>query len=79
MLHYIFMSRKLGLDHDINADIYKKISNMDINSLKQFAKDNVEGRKYKYIILGSVDDLDMDKLKTIGNVHVLTLEEIFGY
>lgn len=79
ILYYYMNCKKRGLDRDINSYIYPKINDMNINSLKQFAKENVEGRKYKYIILGSIDDLDMDKLNSIGKVHVLTLEEIFGY
>ena len=31
------------------------------------------------MVLGSIDELDMDLLKTYGEVSVLTLEEIFGY
>ncbi len=79
MLSYIQMSKKLGLDHDLNEDIYRGISRMRLSDLSQFAKENVAGRKYKYIILGKIDDLDMDKLKSLGKVHVLSLEEIFGY
>ena len=79
MLQYMQSSKKLGLDHDLNEDIYRGISRMTVNQLAQFAKENVAGRKYRYIILGDVNELDMERLKQIGKVHILSLEEIFGY
>ncbi len=79
LLNFYMASKKLGLDHDINADVYRGISRMRINSLEQFSKENVAGRKYRYIILGDVKELDMNKLRTLGKVNVLSLEEIFGY
>ena len=39
----------------------------------------VKGRTYDYAVLGRIDDLDMDYLKTLGDVEVLSLEDIFGY
>ena len=37
------------------------------------------GRTYIYGIVGDVRDLDLDFLRTLGPVEVLSLEEIFGY
>jgi len=79
LLSYVRQSKKLGLDHDINEDIYRGVSLLRMRDLEKFSKENVAGRKYRYIILGDVNELDMDKLKSLGTVHILTLEDIFGY
>jgi len=42
-------------------------------------EDWVRGRTYHYAILGDVKDLDMDFLRTLGPVKIVTPEEMFGY
>ena len=39
----------------------------------------VKGRKYVYGILGDIQDLDLNYLKTLGPIQTVTQEEIFGY
>ena len=79
LLDYVFSSKKLGLDHDINEDIYRDASRLTLRGLENFQQTNVKDRKYKYIILGNIEDLDMERLNNIGKVNILTLEQIFGY
>lgn len=79
LLDYVFSSKKLGLDHDINEDIYRDASRLTLRGLENFQQTNVKDRKYKYIILGNIEDLDMERLNNIGKVKILTLEQIFGY
>lgn len=79
VLSYVMENRRLGYDHDPNSDIYNKVQQMTLTDLTQFAKQHVSGRTYKYAILGNEADLDMKKLESIGTVHHLTLEQIFGY
>ena len=79
VLGYVLSARRLGLDHDINADIYAAVQSMTLEDLETFAREHVAGRTYKYIILGHEPDLDQAKLQSLGPVHRLSLEEIFGY
>lgn len=79
LLNYVFQAKKLGLDHDINEDIYRDASRLTLRGLENFQQTNVKDRKYKYIILGNIEDLDMERLNSIGKVNILTLEQIFGY
>ena len=79
VLDYVFQSKKLGLSHDLNEDIYRDASRLTLRGLENFQQTNVKDRKYKYIILGNIDDLDMERLNAIGKVNILTLEQIFGY
>lgn len=78
-LLYVYSMKKLGLDHDLNQDIYRDASKITLAGLRKFASENVSGRKYRYIILGDENDLDMDYLKKLGKVTILSNEEIFGY
>lgn len=72
-------SRRLGLDHDINKDIYDKVQTLTLDDLVKFQQENVKDRKYKYLILGDEKELDMPTLEKLGPVHRLTQEDIFGY
>ena len=78
VLNYVFRSKKLGLKHDINEDIYRDASRLTLRGLENFAQTYVAGRKYRYIILGNIEDLDMDRLNALGKVNILTLDQIFG-
>ncbi|MDO5446237.1 MAG: insulinase family protein [Prevotellaceae bacterium] len=72
-------SRRLGLDHDINRDIYEKVQGMTLADLVRFQQQNVKNRKYKYLILGDEKELDMNIVNKLGTVHRLTQQDIFGY
>ena len=79
VLGYYSSCRRLGLDHDLAADIYAKVKDMTLDDLVQFSKQNVAGRTYKYIVLGDEANLDMKKLESLGPIHRLTIDQIFGY
>ena len=72
-------ARRHGLDYDINRDIYDKVSAMTLQDVINFQKSNINGRTYKYLILGDESDLDMDKLSTLGTINRVSLADIFGY
>lgn len=79
VLNSFFKARRLGLDHDINSDIYEQVKNMTLDDVVDFQQKNVRGRKYKYMILGDEKELDMERIEKIGTIHRVTTEEIFGY
>ncbi|MBQ8675515.1 MAG: insulinase family protein [Bacteroidaceae bacterium] len=72
-------ARRHNLDHDINSDIYARVSDMTLEDVVEFHKNNIANRTYKYLILGDESDLDMEYLSTLGNIHRVTLADIFGY
>ncbi len=72
-------ARRHGLNYDINKDIYNKVQSMQLQDIADFQKQNVKGRKYKYLILGDEKELDIKVLEKLGPIHRLTQEEIFGY
>ena len=52
---------------------------MALDDVKAAQQKWVKGRKYVYGILGDIQDLDLNYLKTLGPIQTVTQEEIFGY
>lgn len=72
-------SVNLGIDHDINEDIYNAVSAMTIDDIKAFHEENIKNRTYRRAILGDEKQLDPGILKSQGEIHRLSLEDIFGF
>ena len=72
-------AKDLGLDYDMRENIYKKAQKMSFADLETFFNDHIKGRKYTFLVMGNKETLDMEYLKTLGNVKEVSLEELFGY
>ena len=72
-------ARELGLDEPIEKMLYDKVQGLTLDDVISTQEQWVKGRTYDYAVLGRIDDLDTDYLKTLGDVEVLSLEDIFGY
>ena len=72
-------AQKLGLDYDINKDIYEKAQGYTLKDVVDFQKANVKDRKYTICILGRESDIDFKALEKFGKVKKVTTDEIFGY
>jgi len=72
-------AQKLGLEKDIREDIYKEISTMTLDDVKEFQENYVKDSHYTILVLGDKDKLDIGTLEKYGKVKYLTLKEIFGY
>lgn len=78
LLNYLD-DRDLGLTEPQDKLVFEKVQNMTLKDVKATQEKYVKGRKYNYGILGDIKDLDMNYLKTLGKVTVLSSEDIFGY
>ncbi len=67
-----------GIDHDYRIDSYAFLNDFELESLTSFHRNHVRGQKFTFLVLGDRERIDMDYLKTIGEVTELSLEEIFG-
>ncbi len=67
-----------GLDYDVRRDIYNTMQDMTPEKLREFQEQNIKGRNYTYLVLGSKESVDMDFLQTLGEVEELKLEDVFG-
>tara|TARA_E500000331_G_scaffold177767_1_gene171357 strand:+ start:665 stop:3592 length:2928 start_codon:yes stop_codon:yes gene_type:complete len=79
VLDYYEAASKINIDYDQRRDLYENVNAFSMQDLRDFHNSHVKNDNYTYMVLGSIDELDMDLLKTYGEVSVLTLEEIFGY
>jgi len=64
---------------NIIKELYEKIPNMTLNDVKDFQTKYIKNKPLVYCILGDTNDLDMEALKKMGTVTILTQKEIFGY
>lgn len=77
-------NKKKGYDRDLRKDVYDKMLVLAddkaaaVAALKKFQSETVKGRNYTYLVLGDKDKIDLEFLKTLGNVEVMTVDEIFG-
>ena len=71
--------RELGLDEPTSRLVFEKVQDMTLSDLGSIRRQWIDGRTYVYSILGDPTDLDMDFLRTLGPVQVVSLSDIFGY
>ena len=79
VLYQYIRNKELGLTVPREKIIYDKVGNLTMFDLLSTHEDWIRGRTYHYAILGDVKDLDLNFLRTLGPVKVVTPEEMFGY
>ncbi len=79
ILNAYMNARRLGIDYDPYKKEFETLPSLTLKDLMDFARQNIQGKTYKYLILGDEKNLDMKALEKIGPVRRLTTEEIFGY
>ncbi len=72
-------ARDLGLTEPKGRRIFEALPSLTMDDLRATHAKWVAGRTYVYGIVGDTRDLDMEFLKSLGPVEVLSLEQIFGY
>ncbi len=78
--YYISLNRQ-GFDYDINKDIYNNLKTLNLQSIVDYQKNNVQNRKYNIGIIGNTEELDFKALEGLnyGKIVRLTTQDIFGY
>ena len=72
-------AKRLGLDYDIRKSVFEKVSKMTMKDVKEFQEKYIMNQPKVYLVIGSKEKMDIEKLKKFGTVEVLTLDQIFGY
>ena len=72
-------ARQQGVTEPRTKKVYEKLPELTLEDVKNTQEKWVEGRTYSYGILGDIENIDTEYLKTLGEVEILTLEDIFGY
>jgi predicted Zn-dependent peptidase len=68
-----------GLDYDQRKTEYEALDKLSMNDVKRFHQDQVSGKDYTYCVVASDKKVNMEDLKKVGGVKVLSLDEVFGY
>ena len=71
--------RRLGISEPLDREVFEALPNLTLEDVKAIQEQWVKGRTYTHAILGDIKDLDVNYLKTLGPVKVVSLEDIFGY
>lgn len=69
----------MGLTEDPNKAIFEKVQQLTLDDVKKIQQEWVNNRHYNYAILGDIKDIDVEYLKKMGPVEVITKEDIFGF
>jgi hypothetical protein len=72
-------AKKLGLDHDIRLDVWRRLPLLSFDDIKGFQEKFVKGRSQTTLVLGNKKLLDFKVLGKYGKVKKLKLTDIFGY
>jgi len=79
ILDYFEAAQKINIDYDQRKDLFNNVSSFSMDDLRKFHNSHINNENFTYMVLGNVEDLDMEILQRYGNVQVLNLEDIFGY
>ena len=71
--------QKLGLEEEYYQQIFDAVQTMTLADVKATQEKWIKNRTYTYGILGDIQDLDLNYLKTLGPIRTVSQEEIFGY
>jgi predicted Zn-dependent peptidase len=79
LLFYYLNEKRMGYNEDSRKAMYAAVHSFTLDDVKAFQQKYVKSRPYTYYILGDIKDLNIEALKKIGPVQILSQEEIFGY
>ena len=71
--------KKLGITHDFRKDIFRQISDLTFDDLRDFYNQEIKSIQYNTAIIGKKENLDAEAAHQMGTFSELNLEEIFGY
>jgi predicted Zn-dependent peptidase len=71
--------RRLGLERDLRQDIFNKTQSIIFGEVNDFQGKFVKGQPHTLLLLGSKSRLKPEHLEKMGEVEMLSLEQVFGY
>ncbi|MDR1199392.1 MAG: insulinase family protein [Prevotellaceae bacterium] len=72
-------AKDMGVDYDRDKSVYENVQNMTLADVKAFQEKWIKNRTYFYGILTNSKELDLNKIRQLGEIKFLKQEEIFGY
>ncbi|WP_124641554.1 M16 family metallopeptidase [Amniculibacterium aquaticum] len=72
-------AKQLGLKDDIRKSVYANVDTISFADLQKLHHDNLANKPYTYAIVASDKKVKTEDMQKLGELKVLSLEEIFGY
>lgn len=72
-------AKRLGLTEDIRRSIFTQVPKITMEQIKKFQEAHIKNKTATILVMGKKESLDLETLKKYGEVHFLSLEDIFGY
>ena len=79
VLYSYLHDKELGLNEPVDKYVFERLSDMQLPDLTKTSEKWIYGRTYIYGVLGKINALDMSSLKALGEVKVISEDELFGY
>lgn len=79
VLNTFYSRREFGYKEDPNKQMFEALPKLKLDDIVDFQKTHIKDQPLVYYILGDLKSIDMEYLKTLGEVKIMTKEEIFGY
>ncbi len=79
ILNAYFSDQRRGFDHDSRIDKYEGLKSLTFADIKDFHREYVSGKPYKYCIIASEKNVKMEDIEKLGKLTKLTPEQVFGY
>lgn len=71
--------KKRGLDYDNREEMYNEIEQMTMSDLSDFFTNSIKGQNYSVSVIGNKNEIDMQALKKLGQVHEMDIDYLFNY
>lgn len=72
-------AQEFGRDYSLRSKVYDYTNQATLKDVEEFHQNNFKNQKRVYLIIGSKEHVDLEKLKALGEVKELALDQIFGY
>lgn len=74
-----FEAEELGIGYDPDSLCFVQLQDITLDDIARFKKENVDGIKYRTLIVGDPAGLNAKDMETLGKVSVVPAREAFGY
>ncbi len=74
-----FQAEYLGINFDPDSLCFEQLQNITLDDVARFKKENVDGLKYRTVVIGDPAGLDAKDMSRLGKVTVVPAREAFGY
>jgi len=72
-------ARKFGYEQDIRKQVYETVPGLTFKDILKFQETYLKDKNFTILVVGDTKKMDIELLKSYGEVQFLKLQDIFGY